>query len=213
MCRIDGRYTRQEALNYKIWAIRFEHAHVDKWLIMWISGEMATPRAQGRCESDMPRVNEEKQLTPFAEALQDWMFHEHRIPWSRPRLAAEAGLPASTINGWFRDIHKKPSMPEPEALGALLRVTGWSPEKLMELTGYTEWPAAVASESEYIREFMERSPILTDQDREKFGRVITEAMAEYHSKPKRPPRQAKAKSSQAKNEQPAPAREVTMAGK
>lgn len=165
----------------------------------------------------MPRVNEEKQLTPFAEALQDWMFHEHRIPWSRPRLAAEAGLPASTVNGWFMDVRKNPTLPGPDALRALERVTKWSREKLLELTGYAEWPAAAESESEFLRDFVEESRDLSDLEKEKFGRLITQAMAVYHARPKRPPRETKnaapRKARGKRQEQPEPARDMTTAGK
>src|SRR5690348_16432677 len=142
----------------------------------------------------MPRRNENKQLTPFADALEQWMLHEHRFPWSRPKLSAETGIPPSTINGWYREVNdprQPPSFPEPDAFYALLRVTGWSPEKLMELTGYTELPTKATSESEFIREFAEKDNGLTDLEKEKFSRLITRAMAEYLNRPKRPPRRGK----------------------
>ena len=135
----------------------------------------------------MPKIDETRQLTPFAEALQDWMFHTHRIPWSRPKLAAEAGLPHSTITGWFT----RGTLPAPDAFWAIVRVTGWTPEKLMELTGYTELPTKATSESEWIRQYVDEATDLSDMEKEKFRRLITRAMAAYINKPRLPARRKK----------------------
>lgn len=126
----------------------------------------------------------DRELTPFAEALQEWLYHGHRIPWSRATLARALDIPHSTVTGWF----VRGNMPEADAFHALLRVTEWTPEKLMRLTGYTEMPAKIQNVWQFIREKLKTAEGLDASTKVRAQQYLDEWQAEYNNLPVRPPR-------------------------
>jgi hypothetical protein len=126
----------------------------------------------------------DRTLTPFAEELQDWMYHGHRIPWSRATLAKALDIPHSTVTGWF----VRGNMPEADAFHALLRVTEWTPEKLMKLTGYTEMPAKTQNVWQFIREKLKAADGLDASVKVRAQQFLDELQAEDTALPVRPPR-------------------------
>lgn len=91
----------------------------------------------------MPKAKElaRDEMTPFAAALQDWMW-DQRPSWPRSKVATALGVARGTVDSWFRSIHgaSQPTLPTGAAVRALMRVTGWSEAQMKALTGYAELP-------------------------------------------------------------------------
>ncbi len=147
----------------------------------------------------MPRALElsRDELTPFAAALQDWMW-DQRPSWPRSKLAARLGVARGTVDSWFRSTRTakrgaQPTLPTGHAVAAVLRVTGWTPERLMELTGYRELPPP--DEREFVTASIATYPEWRSRpDMQAAAHAFLEfAYAEYDRLSKqRPPKRVKA---------------------
>ena len=123
--------------------------------------------------------------SPFARALQEWLWHGRgydKPSWSRRRLAEALDVSYSTIDAWFT----RGATPEPEAFWSLARVTGWEPEKLAQLAGYSELPPRTLGQWDFLRDYIETHG--TGPAKLQALRWIDEAQREYYRKPKRPGR-------------------------
>ncbi len=134
--------------------------------------------------------SESTSLTPFADALEQWLFDQSaktRRRWSRRTLAEAQDVSYGTVDGWFKSATstRKAALPEPEAFWALVRVTGWTPEHLRQLIGYEALPPHVLGPWDFLRE---RAPgrfsdagVLAN-----VMRWIDDVQREYRELPKRP---------------------------
>lgn len=147
----------------------------------------------------MPRALElnRDELTPFAAALQDWMW-DQRPSWPRSKLAARLGVARGTVDSWFRSTRTakrgaQPTLPTGPAVRRVISVTGWTDEKLMELTGYRELPPP--GEREFVTAYIATYPEWrTRPDMQAAAHAfLAEAYAEYDRLSRqRPPKRTKA---------------------
>ena len=139
-------------------------------------------------------AGERRYASRFAEELQQWLWHGRgydKPAWSRRKLAealanSREGVQVSysTIDKWFN----AGSMPEPEAFWALVDVTGWEPEKLRQLTGYSELPPHTLGPWTFLYDHLERTHRFTLPGKAPIRAWLQEAQADYNKLPKRPGR-------------------------
>lgn len=139
-------------------------------------------------------AGERRYASRFAEELQQWLWHGRgydKPAWSRRKLGealanSREGVQVSysTIDKWFN----AGTMPEPEAFWALVRVTGWEPEKLRELTGYSEVPPHVTGFWEFLHGDLEQEATIDPLHKRIVRAWLERAQIKFNNLPKRPRR-------------------------
>ncbi len=129
------------------------------------------------------------ELTPFAQAVLDWMWYENRPPiQNQVRLAERLGLPRSTVSSWFSP--SKRALPEGRGWHAVAQATGWPDEKLLKLTGYTTPPVDRMTPWQFLRQQVQRR---WGHEAAEIAQWIDEMEIAYRAAPaKRPPRRKRA---------------------
>lgn len=123
--------------------------------------------------------------TPFADALDAWLYEEsarRRSRMSRRKLAEALDLSYGAVDNWFT----RGTLPEPEGFWALVRVTGWKPEQLAALCGYQELPPHVLGPWDFAREELERDRRFRAAEKQIIRQWLDEMALRYHNKPRRP---------------------------
>ncbi len=124
-----------------------------------------------------------KQWTPFADAIDAWLYQksaETRQRWSRARLAQALHIAPSTVQAWFA----KGTYPDARSFHALVQVTGWTPERLLKLMPYDAIPRYVPDVWEFIREEGRKR---WGYEADEFMVWLDEVRAAYEKMPKRMP--------------------------
>ena len=116
-------------------------------------------------------------LTPFARALQDWMWYENKPPiGSHVKLADKIGVNRSTLSAWFSPTN--PTLPTGHAWHQVQKATGWPIERMLELTQLDEPPPDTPSFYDFLRADLRKQRQFVD-DQERIGYWLRDAYERY----------------------------------
>lgn len=109
------------------------------------------------------------EMTPFAQALQDWMWYENKPPMlSRTELSDRLRIARTTVDTWFRAAHpqqpgaKVATIPQGRAWYAVLRLTGWDEATMLRLTNYRQPPDYAPDAFDFALEWIDQHEFSAD---------------------------------------------------